>query len=65
MVAVGGAGEGEGAAVFNAVCRVPFDILFGSPRRLVMEIGDWAHTLQFGVPKILCRRGLLSSRVAI
>lgn len=30
--------EGEGAAVFNAMCRAAFDVLFSSPRRVVMEI---------------------------
>lgn len=30
--------EGEGAAVFNAIWRAAFDVLFGSPRRVVMEI---------------------------
>ena len=65
VVAVGEVGEGGGVAGFNAMCRVPFDILLGSPRRLVMKNEDWAHTLQFDVPKILCRRSLLSSRVAI
>jgi len=60
---VGGeAEEGEGAAVFNAMCKVPFDILFQPAPPCD---GDWAHAFQFGAPKILCHRILLFGRVAI
>lgn len=50
-VVVGEAEEGEGAAVFNAMCKVHFDILFGSPHRLVMEIGHIHSSL---VPRKYC-----------
>ena len=50
-VVVGEAEEGEGAAVFDAICKVHFDILFGSTRCLVMEIGHIDSSL---VPRKYC-----------